>query len=398
MLDDIKKFHSLVFIPLLGVLLLSGCGGDSNDDDAVTLGSVTFAFELSGESTVPQIAATGSGTATLTLNRDSGALSGSATLADLTGSVTAAHIHNAIAGLTGEIIFTLEIDASNALQVNVPDGTTLDATQMTAILNSEHYINIHTAANASGELRGQIIAPDQQVVRVNLKSANEVPTPVDSTNAGTAYITLDTVSGEIRGNIRNTGLDDASGAHIHDAFAGTNGDVLYGLTQDTVDPALWAVPDNTVLNTTQLASLLVGGLYFNVHTPANASGEVRGQLSLGNISVIRSELDGSQEVPSVVTAATGIGYTTVDEESGSINANIRTSGLTVNAAHVHEAAAGSSGGVAFGLTQDTVETDFWSGNATLDAMQLDAFKADGLYFNAHTTANAGGEIRAQINR
>ena len=107
---------------------------------------------------------------------------------------------------------------------------------------------------------------------------------------------------------------------------------------------------------------------------------------------------GDQEVPAVTTDATGVGYTTVDLTTGSIEANVRTSGISATAAHVHQAVAGANGGIAVPLVNDTSDTDFWSASATLTADQLTAFNADGLYFNVHSTANSGGEIRGQINR
>ena len=519
MLVNMKFIFRIFSLMLLMSIMLVGCGGSSNDNTTPLLGDVTIAFKLSSESTIPQVDESGSGTGSITLNRDSGLLSGSITVSGLTGAVTAAHIHSAIAGIAGGVIITLQQDTGNASLLNVPSGTTIDAMQSAALQNSEYYVNVHTAANASGEIRGQIIAVNQQVIRTLLKGENQVPIEVNSINMATAYVTVDTVSGDTRGNIRNVGLDDASAAHIHDGFAGTSGGVLHTLNQDAIDVALWSLADNTMLDATQLASLLAGGLYFNVHTPAHAAGEVRGQIiaqsielervsliadfevppviSAGsavgyltvnedsgavtvniitdsladttaahihagiagtnggiilsltkditdstlfksadgdmldamaladffegklyfnvhtssnpagdvraqltprNLKVVRSILVGAQSVPSVITSASGIAYTTVNEDDGSINANVRTSGITATGAHIHGATFGNTGGIELSLTQDMTDTDFWMGNATLDANQLNAFFTDALYYNVHSSAFPGGEIRAQITR
>jgi len=501
---------------LLCSFLIAGCsgGGSSAENNNSTTDNVTMAVEASSLFTVPNVVTSATASGDITLDKNSGNLSGSITATNLTGPVTAAHIHKGLAGIAGGIIVTLEQDAGNATQFNVPSGTTLSQTEMDELLTSQYYINIHTAANAPGEARGQIVAADYAVIRTELTGENQIPVPVSTVNSGIAYVTVNTVTGVINSNIRNTGMDDASAAHIHTGFAGANGGVELGFTQDAGDTALWTIPETTLSNE-QLANLLAGGHYYNGHTPANAAGEVRGQIipndielvrvsligenqvptpvnsagsaigyltvnknngslvakvitsglsdttaghihtgfagtnggvllaltkdadvfssadgdtfdstaladfSAGNmyfnihtatnaagevrgsiapanISIVRSELDGSQEVPAVVTAASGIGYTTVNTEDGTTVANVRTSGMTATAGHIHIGAVGTNGGIALALSQDATDTDFWSVSGVLDDGQLDNFSADELYFNMHSTLHASGEIRTQI--
>lgn len=394
-MKEINGLFRLLAVLILAVVV-TGCGSSSDSDDSVAEGE-TFNLDLSSRFTVPAVSADGTGTAAITLNRDSGSLSGSVTVSDLTGEVSAAHIHHGLAGKTGGIIITLETDAGDASTLNVPDGTVLDSTQMDALSAAEYYINVHTAANASGEIRGQILPADYEVMQVELKGENQVPEEVSSANSGIAYVTVNTVTAAISGNATNTGLDDASAVHIHSGFAGLNGSIVITLENDSANTANWDIPAATVLSEDELADLMAGEFYFNVHTPANASGEVRGQIAPSHIRVTRDELSGEEAVPAVKTLAFGVGYTTVDEETGGIEANVRTSGITATATHIHEAEAGSNGGIAVSLDNDAVDTDFWSASGALTAEQLEAFKVDGLYFNVHSAANPGGEIRAQIN-
>jgi len=510
MLLRLKQFQKLLILILIPIFM-AACESDDEDE----INSSSFSVVLSSKNTIPQVSAEGNGSATLTLNNDSGVLSGSITASGLTGAITAAHIHHAIAGSTGGIVVTLSQDSSNADQFNIPSGTTLSTSEQSALLNSEYYINVHTAANASGEVRGQIVATNQEVIRVELNGDNQIPTAVTTSNSGVAYITVNKSTREIRGNITNTGLDNATAIHIHDAFAGTNGSVVTGLTINT-DVSVWDIDVNTILDSSQLSTLLAGGmyfnvhssafpngeirgqiipegiehkrvklngdnqvpdavssagsaiayitvnktsggltahiltegltdttaahihsgfagsnggltlaltqdvddfstttgdsldstaladlfagkLYFNVHTDANPNGELRGQIEAGDIKVTRDVLDGSQSVPSVSTSATGIGYTTVDESNGTITANVRTSGVVATAAHIHEGATGNTGGIVLTLAQDGTDTDLWAANGSLDSTQLDAYKSSELYFNIHSDAHAPGEIRAQIN-
>jgi hypothetical protein len=397
-MKKIHTFKALTQVVLLS-LLLAACGGSSNTDNnpPATADTVTIDINPSGKYAIPPVDGNASASGSITLNKDSGALSGQVTASNLSGAITAAHIHAAVAGKSGGIVITLEVDSANANQLNVPAGTVLDQSAMDALLAANYYVNIHTAAHAGGEVRGQIVPDGYQVMRAELKGENQLPAPVVSSNSGIAYVTVNTSTGAIDGNLRNSGLDDASAAHIHNGFAGSNGGVVVGLVQDSGDTGFWTIPASTVFDAAQLANLMAGGYYFNVHTPANPAGEARAQVTPDNVRVVRSELDGSQVVPPVTTSASAVAYTTVDEDNGAVVANVWLSGLSATAGHIHMGAAGLSGGIALSLTQDATEASLWSATGTLDASQLMLFKSDGLYYNIHSAANPGGEIRGQID-
>ena len=80
--------------------------------------------------------------------------------------VTSAHIHNAAPGVQGPIVVTLLSQTAGGTvngvlargtltAANLPAGVTLDALKA-LILSGNAYINVHTTANPSGEIRGQI--------------------------------------------------------------------------------------------------------------------------------------------------------------------------------------------------------------------------------------------------
>ena len=117
-------------------------------------------------------------------------------------------------------------------------------------------------------------------------------------------------------------------------------------------------------------------------------------------------LTGAQEVPAVVTTATGQGTVAISADGSTITYLVTYSGLsgTANAAHIHTGAAGASGGVILPLavgpspmSGTLTAADFTaSGSVTTFAEAVAAIKAGTTYFNIHTTANPGGEIRGQI--
>ena len=107
-------------------------------------------------------------------------------------------------------------------------------------------------------------------------------------------------------------------------------------------------------------------------------------------------LSGSNEVPPVMTSASGSGAIAVSADK-SVSGSVATSGVNGIAAHIHVGAAGQNGPVAVPLTKGA-DGSTWSvpGGAKLTDAQYDAYKAGNLYVNVHSAANKGGELRGQL--
>jgi hypothetical protein len=110
-------------------------------------------------------------------------------------------------------------------------------------------------------------------IKVTLSGDQEIP-PVTTSASGSGTITV----GEdksVSGKVTISGMTPLV-AHIHEAAAGTNGPIIIPLTKtsDTV----WVVPPGAKLTDAQYASYKAGNLYYNFHTEAHKSGEIRGQI------------------------------------------------------------------------------------------------------------------------
>ena len=109
---------------------------------------------------------------------------------------------------------------------------------------------------------------------------------------------------------------------------------------------------------------------------------------------IKVMLSGDQEVPPVKTQASGEATLTVADD-GSVSGKITTKGIAGTMAHIHMAAAGANGPVIVKLSKDG-DTYSVPAGTKLDADQLKALRAGGLYVNVHSAENKGGELRAQL--
>lgn len=111
-------------------------------------------------------------------------------------------------------------------------------------------------------------------MKLKLDSAQEVP-PNDSKGAGTADVTFDTGTKLLTWKVTYSGLTGpATMAHFHaPAEAGKNA----GVAVPFKDAASGAEGSAT-LTDAQVADLMAGKMYVNVHTAAHPGGEIRAQV------------------------------------------------------------------------------------------------------------------------
>ena len=133
-----------------------------------------------------------------------------------------------------------------------------------------------------------------------------------------------------------------------------------------------------------LASLVLGACSMTPMMPVN--------------SPMVARLSGTNEVPSVPTNGNGTAEVNYDKQTRVMAWTISYSGLTgpATAAHFHgPAAISENAGVVVPLTGSLASPI--TGSATLTDAQAADLMAGKWYFNLHTAANPGGEIRGQVN-
>ncbi|NWG36896.1 CHRD domain-containing protein [Nitrososphaera sp.] len=111
-----------------------------------------------------------------------------------------------------------------------------------------------------------------------LDGSQEVP-PVETDGAGTASLTFDSATNTLAWEIEFSGLSGpATAAHFHGpAVNGTNAGILVdiGGASDVSSPLTGSI----VVGSNSATYLLAGQMYINIHTSANPSGEIRGQIA-----------------------------------------------------------------------------------------------------------------------
>jgi len=109
---------------------------------------------LDGASEVPAVTTAGKGTADIDYDPASKKLSWKVTYTGLSGPATAAHFHGP-AGATDKAGVAVAIP--NAGTSPVEGSATLTDAQAADLTAGKYYVNIHTAANPGGEIRGQVM-------------------------------------------------------------------------------------------------------------------------------------------------------------------------------------------------------------------------------------------------
>jgi hypothetical protein len=113
---------------------------------------IDFKADLSGASEVPPVTSAGKGTATASLDTATKTLNWTVTYSGLTP--TAGHIHGPAApGANAGVLVPL----TGGLVSPIKGSATLTDAQISDLEAGRTYVNLHTADNKGGEIRGQLV-------------------------------------------------------------------------------------------------------------------------------------------------------------------------------------------------------------------------------------------------
>jgi hypothetical protein len=141
----------LFSVMLIGILFVVSCKKDEVAVVAPT-NEVKFNITLNGSKEAPATTSTATGTFAATYNKDTKIISYAIGYTGVTP--TAWHIHKGAVGVAGAVIFGLGTTFTNAYSSVTPALTT---EQETDLLAGNYYVNLHSTANPSGDIRGQLV-------------------------------------------------------------------------------------------------------------------------------------------------------------------------------------------------------------------------------------------------
>jgi hypothetical protein len=151
----------------IAVFGVAGCGSSKNPNTPSD--TTIFTVQLSALNEVPAVTnaeISARGTAVITINKAANTIDFSVSLNSFptTSVLTAAHIHPGAAGVAGTVLVPTPLNTANAPSLTSGSATFTFAAVSTSAANitnilaapQNFYFNVHTQANGSGVIRGQL--------------------------------------------------------------------------------------------------------------------------------------------------------------------------------------------------------------------------------------------------
>ena len=137
-----------------GAFALGGCAMMNSSSPSMAkpmMAPGDMSATLTAAAEVPPKASSGTGTAKINLSGNT--LTWTVTYSGMTGPVTAGHFHGpALPGANAGVV----VPFAGSLASPITGSATLTDAQVADLKAGKWYINLHTAANPGGEIRGQV--------------------------------------------------------------------------------------------------------------------------------------------------------------------------------------------------------------------------------------------------
>lgn len=139
---------------LITLVMFSSC---SKDDDDTGMQKVQFSGTLSGQTEVPPVTTSGTGTVTATYDPATKTLQYKFTWSGLSGNAIAMHFHDGAPGVSGGVV--IPVSGFPQQPSGTVSGTSdpLNDTLVADLMAGKFYGNIHTPDHPGGEVRAQMI-------------------------------------------------------------------------------------------------------------------------------------------------------------------------------------------------------------------------------------------------
>src|SRR5262245_29798674 len=227
----------------------------------------------------------------------------------------------------------------------------------------------------------------------HLRGEQEVP-PTASTASGGCMATFNPGASELTITCVHN-IVDATVMHIHRGAAGVNGPIAF----DFGNPASPVNATWTGMSPADIANLLAGLLYVNVHTAGRPTGEIRGQILTRTVDMVSFTANGGQVVPPNGSSATASCTADLDNAAAALAVSCTHNLASPDSVHIHEAPFGTNGPAVFTFPSAVSPI---SANVPMTPQLVADFAATFLYLDIHGSAGSesmpSGETRGQPAR
>jgi hypothetical protein len=280
------------------MLLVMSCGGGSsnNTSESGTAANVTanstlpaniFIATLTGAQAVPPNGSAALATGSVVVDPGTRLLKAAVVTDGITG--TAVSIRQGPRGTVGPAIVSLA-ETSPGSGIWTGQATLSDA-QLAALTQENFYFEVQSAAFPSGEIHGQItpqlpasagsgmVAPGTPSISafISVLTGSQNIAPTSSTATAIATATVNSSTKTLATAVILQGAT-ATAVEIRNAGSGSNGPIVFLLTQTPPDSGIWTL--KSPLSNAQLTSILGGQYYFEVRSAAFPNGELRAPIAL----------------------------------------------------------------------------------------------------------------------
>jgi len=228
--------------------------------------------------------------------------------------------------------------------------------------------------------------PPTATFAFHLSGDQEVPPSAD-TDRGGCFGQFNSASATLS-LVCTHNIVDPTVMHIHRGARGTAGPVAFDLGHPASPvEAVWSG-----MTPADVADLMSGNLYVNIHTSGRPGGAIRGQIVPRSIDHFSFIADGSQELANKDSLATANCNTDLSDDATSLFLQCTHDVAAPTAIHIHDAPIGVAGPT----VEDFPLTNPFSGSAPMTPRLVADFEAGFLYMNIHSPAYPDGEIRGQL--
>lgn len=266
-----------------------------------------------------------------------------------------------------------------------------DADSTTSTLSRTATIQLQPGEVVTCTFRNIETAPADQLFVFDLTGSQEVP-PISTPATGGCMGRFDAGASEFS-IICTHNVDNPTVMHIHQGAIGVNGPIVFDLgSPESPVIATWSG-----MTPAEVADLLAGNFYVNIHTAGRPAGEIRGQVLPRTVDTVNFTMNSAQVVPPGASPATGNCTADLDTPATFLAVQCTHNLPSPDLAHVHDAPFGQNGPVIF--TFGSAASPF-AGNVPLTPRLVADFAARFLYVDVHGTGGseetAADEIRGQI--